>query len=112
MSIAVDLSELDEVVADLDPAAFVCTAGPDLATKVMHVLVDRDAAGWSARVGRGTVVNVEAGAAVTLVFPGATPDAMSLLVDADAEVVPGEQPTVALRPTAAVWHRSAHGVQR
>lgn len=110
MSVKVDIDELPAVLGELDPAAFVCTAAGTGGPKVVHALLDVTADGLRVVVGRGTVDNARAGAAVTVVIPGATPHDMSLLVDADAEVV--DETTLVLRPSTAVWHRSAHGASR
>ncbi|MDH3705847.1 MAG: hypothetical protein OES57_07245 [Acidimicrobiia bacterium] len=110
MSITVDIEELPAVLGELDRAAFVCTAGRTGGPKVVHALLDVSAVGLTATVGRGTVANVGDGAAVTLVIPGSTPHEMSLLIDADAE--PDGDTGLVLHPSAAVWHRSAHGAEQ
>jgi hypothetical protein len=55
-------------------------------------------------VGRSTAANVLARPTVTWVFPGASGEEFSLIVDGDASVV-GE--SVEVRPTWAVLHRPA-----
>ncbi len=55
-------------------------------------------------VGKSTGANVAARPSVTLVFPPATPEAMSLIVDGTATVEDG---VVSFVATWAVMHRSA-----
>ncbi len=55
-------------------------------------------------VGGGTAANVTARPDCTLLWPPATPEAMSLIVDGTASVVGS---TVRFAPTSAVKHRSA-----
>ena len=109
MSIAVEVADLPEVLAPLDPAAFVCTCAPGARPKIVHALITAAEGRLTAAVGRGTVSNVVDGSPVTLVFPGATSNDMSLLVDAEAESVTDDDTALSMRPTGAVWHRSAHG---
>ena len=109
VSIVVELADLASVLAGMDPGAFLCTASAT-DVKAMHVLIEEEGGRLTATVGGGTVANVVAGSSVTLVFPGSGPHDRSLLVDARAVVRPGDPPVLEMTPTAAVWHRSAHGV--
>ena len=111
VSITVDIEDLPGVLDGLDPAAYVCTAGAEGGPKVVHaVLTVTDDGSLRATVGRGTVANVRGGSGVTLVVPGADAHEMSLLVDAAGE--PDGDTALKLRPSAAVWHRSAHRVEQ
>lgn len=108
MSVRVELADLAGVLADIDRPAFVCTVGADGGPKVVHAFVVVDGDRLRSTVGRGTVANVKAGSAVTLVFAGSGTE-RSLLVDAAGTPGDGDD-VITLTPTGAVWHRSAHEV--
>ncbi len=110
MSRPVEIEELANDLAELAPAAYLCSVAADGRPKVVHVPIVVEGAGAGveliAQVGPGTVANVADRPSVTLIWPGHDDQSMSLLVDAEAQASPIDgYPT--LTPTGAVWHRPA-----
>jgi hypothetical protein len=108
MSIAVPLDELAEALAQR-PWGYLLTVRDDGRAQTLALpTVWRDGA-LVGEIGRSTAANVVARPTVTWVFPGASGEEFSLIVDGDASVV-GESvegSTVVVRPTWAVLHRPA-----
>lgn len=103
MSIAVPLDELADALAQR-PWGYLLTVRDDGRAQTLALpTVWRDGA-LVGEVGRSTATNVVARPNVTWVFPGATGEEFSLIVDGDATV---EEATVVVRPTWAVLHRPA-----
>jgi hypothetical protein len=103
MSIAVPVDELGAALAER-PWGYLLTVRDDGRAQTLALpTVWRDGA-LVGEVGRSTAANVLARPTVTWVFPGATGEEFSLIVDGDA-VVQGS--TVVVRPTWAVLHRPA-----
>ncbi len=101
MSIPVAVDRLAESLADFGPGYLLTTSegrvkvvsvAPVLADGVVHV----------AGPGRGSLANVRANAAVTLLYPPLDAPGMSLLVDGTAAV---EGDDVLVTPTGAVLHK-------
>lgn len=97
------LDDLARALDDVGPGYLLTTAGervkavsaePALLDGVLHV----------PGPGRGSLSNVAANPAVTLLFPPTEPHGYTLLVDGSA-VVDGEG--VRITPGHAVWHRPA-----
>jgi hypothetical protein len=102
MSIPVDVADLERTLADFG-AGYLLTVGGQGTVKVVTVEPTlADGALSVAGPGRGTLANLAANPAVTLVFPPLEQRGFTLLVDGSAEVR-GED--VRLTPTGAVLHR-------
>ncbi|MBM9459546.1 pyridoxamine 5'-phosphate oxidase family protein [Nocardioides sp. zg-536] len=103
MSIPVDPADLATALADFDSGYLLSTSSP----RVKVVTVDPVLDDGSLRItapGRGTLANLAANPAVTLVFWPRERHGYTLLVDGTAQVS-GEDVVVA--PEAAVLHRPA-----
>ena len=108
MSIKVRVDELDETLDRFGWQPFVVSTGDDGVPHLTHTVLERDAEGYRAVVGRRTAANVSARPAVALLWPTPEPGTHSLIVDALASVIDGaDEPTIRLRPTGAVLHRPA-----
>ena len=105
MSIAVDLAELGATLAQ-HPWGYLVTVRDDGRAQTLAVPTCYEAGALVAAVGGRTRANALARPQVTVVFPGATGNEYSLIVDGDAEV-DGDQMRVT--PTWAVLHRPALG---
>jgi hypothetical protein len=103
MSIAVDLAELGTTLQD-HPWGYLVTVRDDGRAQTLAVPTQFVDGTLLASVGGRTAANAVARSQVTMVFPGATGQQYSLIVDGDA-VVDGEQ--VRVTPTWAVLHRPA-----
>jgi hypothetical protein len=105
MSVAVDLADLPAAIAKQIGWCYLLTVSDEGQPRVLAVVPEQTAAG-SMRfdVGKSTAANVGSRPDVTLLFPPATPSAMSLIVDGTATI---DGSTVELMPTWAVMHRSA-----
>lgn len=103
MSIAVPLDELAAALS-AHPWGYLATVGEDGRAKCLAVPTQFVAGALVATVGRRTAENVVARPAVTMVFPGATGEEYSLIVDGDAQVDGDE---LKVTPTWAVRHRPA-----
>src|SRR4051794_21168820 len=102
MSIPVDVADLERALADFG-AGYLLTVGEDRRVKVVTVeSALSDGALLVPGPGRGTLANLEANTAVTIVFPPPLPKGFTLLVDGTGEVA-GED--VRVTPTGAVLHR-------
>ena len=105
MSVAVDLAELPTAIARQIGWCYLLTVSDEGQPRVLAVAPEIAADGSLCfEVGRGTASNVAARPSITLVYPPATPEAMSLIVDGTATV---DGSSVALAATWAVLHRSA-----
>lgn len=101
MSIPVEIGDLEGTLADFGSGYLLTTTEG----RVKVVTVDPECDGTGLVVagpGRGTVANLAANPAVTVVFPPAEPKGYTLLVDGTA-VVEGED--VRVEPATAVLHR-------
>jgi len=99
--VLVDLADLSERLREFD-RGYLLTSRDGLVKAVSARAVPEDGALRVATPGRGSVVNVGANPAVTLLFPPVTSPGMSLLVDGTA-AADGED--VVITPTGAVLHR-------
>ncbi len=103
MSIPVELADLNRTLEGFGSGYLLTTT--DGRVKVVTVDPEYDAAGLRvAAPGRGTLTNLAANAAVTLVFPPLEPRGHSLLVDGEARA---EGEDVVVVPATAVLHRPA-----
>ena len=97
MSIAVPLDELAVHLAR-HPWGYLVTVRDDGRAQSLAVPTQLVDGSLVAAVGRGTAANAVARPGVTMIFPGASGDDMSLIVDGDR---------IAVTPTWAVLHRPA-----
>lgn len=103
MSIPVDIGDLEKALQDFRSGYLLTTADG----RVKVVTVDPDLTGPALRIaapGHGTLGNLAANPAVTLVFPPLEPRGYTLLVDGSAAV---DAEDVVVTPTSAVLHRPA-----
>jgi hypothetical protein len=102
MSVLVDLADVPARLAELD-RGYLLTSKDGLvkAVSVWAVPTD-DGTLRVAAPGRGSVANVAANPAVTLLFPPLTGPGMSLLIDGTAAA---DGDDVVIAPTGAVLHK-------
>jgi len=105
MSIAVPLDELEARLADF-PWGYLVTVRDDGRAQSLAVPTQYVDGALIAVVGARAAANAAARPNVTLLFPGPTGHAMSLIVDGDAAV---DGDLVRIKPTWAVLHRPALG---
>jgi hypothetical protein len=106
MSIAVELHELREIAAGQAPFAYLLTVSDNASA---HAVAIRPVIGDGAitcDAGKSSCANATARPHVSLLWPPATPDDYSLIVDGTATV---DGSTVSIEPTRAVRHRPAPG---
>ena len=101
MSVLVDLADLPERLQEFD-RGYLLTSKDGLVKAVSARAVPEDGTLRVATPGRGSVANVGATPAVTLLFPPVTGPGMSLLVDGTGAV---DGDDVLVTPTGAVLHR-------
>jgi hypothetical protein len=101
--------ELSELAARLDgyTYAYLVTVGDDGHAHLLAVLPELDGDHLSiGGVGRHSLENVASNPIATLVWPPATPDGFSLIVDGTGAAGEGEGEIV-VTPTKAILHRPA-----
>lgn len=104
MSIPVEVGDLGAALGDFG-AGYLLTASPSGAVKAVTVEPSvEDGVLVVAGPGRGSLGNVGANPAVTLLFPPREQRGYTLLVDGTAETVGDD---VRVTPTGAVLHRPA-----
>ena len=103
MSIAVPLDELEERLSQY-PWGYLVTVRDDGRAQSLAVRTQLVDGALTATIGRGTAANVTARPNVTMLFPGASGEEFSLIVDGDAHV---DDDRIAVTPTWAVLHRPA-----
>ena len=105
MSVAVPIAELSAAIEGQIGWCYLLTVSDGGQARVLAV-TPQDLGDGMLRleVGKGTQSNVAARSSVTLLFPPATAEAMSLIVDGTATVDEGAVSFVA---KSAVMHRSA-----
>jgi hypothetical protein len=103
MSIAVPLAELAEAL-EARPWGFLVTVRDDGRAQTLALPTRWRDGALVGEIGRSAAANVAARPNVTWVFPGASGEEFSLIVDGDAVVDAG---VVVVRPTWAVLHRPA-----
>jgi hypothetical protein len=106
MSIPVSLGELREVAAQQAPFAYLLTVTDDASAHAVAVKVSIDDGVVACDAGKGSCANASARPNVSLLWPPATADDYSLIVDGQASVVGS---TVRVVPSRAVRHRPAPG---
>jgi hypothetical protein len=103
MSIAVPLEELAARLHDY-PWGYLVTVRDDGRAQSLAVPTVVEGGALVATVGRRTAENAVARPGVTMLFPGASGTAYSLIVDGDARV---DGDRIEVTPTWAVMHRPA-----
>jgi hypothetical protein len=104
MSTPVSLDDLAKALADY-PYGYLMTAGPDGRPHAVTVTPRMSGSALTIDApGRRTFANASDRPAVAMVFPPATPDGYSLIVDGEAKRRDG---TLAITPISAVLHRAA-----
>jgi len=106
MSIPVSLDELREVASQQAPFAYLLTVTNDASAHVVAVMVSIDEGIVACVAGKGSCANASARPNVSLLWPPATTDDYSLIVDGQAAV---DGSTVRVVPSRAVRHRPAPG---
>lgn len=106
MSIPVSLDELRDVAADQAPFAYLLTVTDDATAHAVAVKVLIDDGVVSCDAGKGSCANASARPDVSLLWPPATANDYSLIVDGRASV---DGSTVRVVPSRAVRHRPAPG---
>ena len=102
MSILVDLADLPTTLADFDRGYLLTSA--DGRVKAVSARAEVDGDHLVVRTpGRGSVANVGANPAVTILFPPLAEGGFTLLVDGSAAV---EGDDVRVAPTGAVLHKA------
>jgi hypothetical protein len=103
MSIPVPLDELESRIEGF-PWGYLVTVRDDGRTQALAVPTRLVDGVLVATVGKGAASNASARPQVTLLFPGATGEALSLIVDGQARV---DGDRIEVTPTWAVLHRPA-----
>lgn len=104
MSIPVDPADLHRAVADFDSGYLLTTSSPQVKVVAVDPAVTEDGTLRIDDPGKGTLRNLEANDAVTVVFPPREPHGYTLLVDGTGRVDGADVVVVA---TGAVLHRPA-----
>ncbi|MFT7597153.1 MAG: hypothetical protein ACI8TP_000071 [Acidimicrobiales bacterium] len=107
MSVRVELEDIAAAVASVDGAAFLLTTNADSSPHPANVRVEFADNRFTASAGRRSCTNCAERSAVTLLWPNAGDDDMSLLVDGVARVVSTDDGILEIDPTSAIWHRAA-----
>src|SRR6478609_9498511 len=102
MSVVVELADIPERLADFD-RGYLLTTRDGLVKAVSVRASAEDGTLLVATPGRGSVANVGANPAVTLLFPPPENPGMTLLVDGTAAA---EGDDVRVTPTGAVLHQA------
>jgi hypothetical protein len=106
MSIAVELHELRAVADNQAPFAYLLTVSDNESAHAVAIRPSIADGAISCEAGKSSCANATARPRVSLLWPPATPEDYSLIVDGDAAV---EGSTVRITPTRAVRHRPAPG---
>lgn len=101
MSIPVDLGDLERALADFGSGYLLTTQEGRIKVVTVDPVLDGRAL-VVAGPGRGTIANLAANSAVTVVFPPAVPKGYTLLVDGTGTA---EGEDVRIAPATAVLHR-------
>lgn len=105
MSIAVDLADIPRAIAAQIGWCYLLTVSEDGQARVLAVTPSQqDDGSLRCTAGRSTLANAAVRPTVTLVYPPATADGMSLIIDGTASVT---DTSIDVTPTWAVMHRPA-----
>lgn len=107
MSIPVGLDEIRSAAKGQAPFAYLLTVSDDESAHVIACVPEIGDATIGCAAGKTSVRNVGSRPRVSLLWPPATFDDYSLIVDGDATA--GGDGTVTITPTRAVRHRPAVG---
>lgn len=109
MSQQVSLEALEAAAADYGDTAYAVVNSAHGAPRVTHVRVVFVGAEIEILLGRGAASAARESPTMSLVWPATADQSMSLIVDAEAEVLedPAPETAVRVRPTGAVRHRPA-----
>ena len=108
MSVTVAIEDLAEQLVER-PWGYLLTVGPDLRTHLVAVPADLRDGRFHVSAGRSTTANAAERPEVTMVFPPASGEGYSLVVDGIAHV---HDDRVEVEPSAAVLHRPALSPRR
>jgi hypothetical protein len=106
MSIKVELGEVRAVAAEQAPFAYLLTVSADASAHAVAITPNIGAEVITCDAGNRSCANARERPNVSLLWPPATPDDYSLIVDGHAAV---EGSTVTITPARAVRHRPAPG---
>lgn len=109
MSIPVDLDALRDELAGRERPAYLITAGDAGGPHLVATYLRWSDGAFTTGCGATTARNVEQRTEVSVVVPPDEPDGYSLIFDATAKVVEGQERTLRLTPVKAVLHRPAAG---
>jgi hypothetical protein len=114
MSISVELAELHAAVQDLERPAYFLTVGDDGRAHCVAVVSRWRDDELELEVGNRTLANARARGLVSLLWPPNDAGGYSLIVDAEITLSHGTgsgDNVVRVRPTRAVLHRPAAGIE-
>jgi hypothetical protein len=106
MSIQVELGEVRTVAAQQAPFAYLLTVSDDQRAHAVAITPHIGTASITCDAGNRSCANARTRPNVSLLWPPATPDDYSLIVDGHATV---DGSTVTITPERAVRHRPAPG---
>ena len=106
MSIKVELDEVRAVAAEQAPFAYLLTVSDDQSAHAVAITPNIGTASITCDAGNRTCANARSRPNVSLLWPPATPDDYSLIVDGRASV---DGSTVTITAERAVRHRPAPG---
>lgn len=92
MSVPVPLDELAATVERFGPIGFLMSAGGDGRPRINHVRLRGEGRVLHVEVGRGTAAALAERPLVSCLWPAPAGEAMNLIADGHAEVVPGAEP--------------------
>jgi hypothetical protein len=104
VSVAVELAELRDKVAEYGAVAFLVTVGADGAAHVVSTAVEMTGDAITAPAGRTTAANADRAGSITVLWPARPGERYCLIVDGTATVEDG---AVTVGPVRAVLHRVA-----
>lgn len=107
MSIPVDLESLRDELAARQRPAYLVTAGDEGGPHLVATYLTWSDGAFTTGCGSTTARNLTQRPQASVVVPPDEPHGYSLIFDAAAEVVEGEERTVRLAPRKAVLHRPA-----
>ncbi len=107
MSIAVEIAELEERIAEYGAQAFLVTVRDEGTPHVVSVVVRVEAGRLRMGAGSRTRANLGQRPTATLLWSPLPAGAYSLIVDATADPAGGDDESIALDVSSAVLHRMA-----
>jgi len=107
MSIAVEIAELEERIAEYGPQAFLVTVRDEGTPHVVSAVVRIEGGRLRTGAGSRTRANLAARPTATLLWSPPAGAAYSLIVDATADPEASDDESIALEVASAVLHRMA-----